>query len=146
MMLPEIGEMDLITSHLCLASDIGVHSNMFGGRMMELIDMAAGIYSSQICRTPNMVTVMVDKLIFKTPVKLGNTIKFYGRVSEFGTTSVTLYLEVRKQNVYKAEETVVVHTEIKFVRIDEEGNSLPIPTRVKERYYEERKLQAGGKV
>jgi len=33
------------------------------------------------------------------------------------------------------KQTVVVSTNIKFVRIDEEGNPIPISERVKKRYY-----------
>jgi acyl-CoA hydrolase len=45
-------------------------------------------------------------------------------------------IEVRKHNVYTGEQTVVTHTEIKFVRIDDDGNPLPISDRVKKRYEE----------
>ena len=45
-------------------------------------------------------------------------------------------IEVRKHNVYTGEQTVVTHTEIKFVRIDDDGNPLPISDRVKKRYSE----------
>jgi acyl-CoA thioesterase YciA len=128
--------MELVTTHICKASDIGVHSNMFGGTMLALIDLSAGAYASQICDTPRMVTVKIDELVFKNPVKLGNIIKCYAKVKEFGNTSITLYIEVRKHNVYTGKQDVVVHTNIKFVRIDEEGNPLPISNRIKKRYDE----------
>jgi acyl-CoA thioesterase YciA len=82
-----------------------------------------------------MVTIKIDELIFKNPVKEGNIIKVYASVKEFGRTSVTIYMEVRKHNVYTGVQEVVVHTEIKFVRIDEEGNPIPISERVKKRYF-----------
>lgn len=126
--------MELVTTYICKASDIGVHSNMFGGTMLALIDQSSGAYASQICDTPRMVTIKIDELIFKNPVKEGNIIKIYARVKEFGRTSVTIYMEVRKHNVYTGVQEVVVHTEIKFVRIDEEGNPIPISERVKKRY------------
>jgi len=128
--------MELITTHICKAFEIGIHNNMFGGTMMSLIDDAAASYAAQICDTPRIVTIKIDELIFKRPVKVGNLIKIYGRVIEFGRTSVSLYIEVRKHNVYTGDQDVVTQTNIKFVRIDEEGNSIPISERVKERYYE----------
>ena len=128
--------MELITTYLCKASDIGVHQNMFGGTMLGLIDLSGGAYASQICDTPRMVTIKIDELVFKNPVKVGNIIKVYGAVKEFGNTSVTLYMEVRRHNVYSGEQTVVIHTNIKFVRIDEEGHAIKISERVKKRYAE----------
>ena len=127
--------MELISTHVCKASDIGVHQNMFGGQMMSLIDESAAVYASQICDTPRMVTVKVDELVFKKPVKVNNIIKIYGKVETFGNTSVTMYIECRKHNVYTGIQEVVTHTNITFVRIDDEGNPLRISNRVKERYW-----------
>jgi acyl-CoA thioesterase YciA len=107
---------------------------MFGGTMMSLIDESAVSYAMQLCDTPRMVTVKIDELIFKKPVKIGNLLKVYGKVIEFGTTSVSIYIEVRKHNVYTGNQEIVTHTNIKFVRIDDEGNPLAISERIKIRY------------
>lgn len=128
--------MELITTHICKQSEIGVHDNMFGGTILSIIDDASASYASQICDTQRVVTLKIDELVFKKPVKVGNIIKVYGEVKEFGRTSVTLYIEVRKHNVYTGMQTVVTHTNIKFVRIDDEGTPLAISERVKERYTE----------
>jgi acyl-CoA thioesterase YciA len=135
--------MELISTYICKAGDIGVHSNMFGGHIMALIDDASAAYASQICDTPRVVTIKVDSLVFEKPVKAGNIVKIYGEVKEFGKTSVTLYMEMRKHNVYTGKQDVVTHTNIKFVRIDDEGNPLLISERVKTRYYE--RLKSIGK-
>ena len=126
--------MELITTHICKASEIGVHGNMFGGTMMAMIDESAAAYACQLCDSPRMVTIKIEELIFKKPVKVGNLLKIYGRVIEFGTTSLSIYIEVRKHNVYTGDQEVVTHTNIKFVRIDEDGNPIPISDRVKSRY------------
>lgn len=126
--------MELVTTYVCKVSDIGVHSNMFGGTILGLIDQSTGAYAAQICDTPKMVTIKIDELVFKNPVKEGNIIKVYVSVKEFGNSSLTLYAEVRKHNVYTGKQEVVIHTNIKFVRVDEEGNPIPISERVKNRY------------
>jgi len=128
--------MELISTHICKASQVGLHSNMFGGHLLSLIDESAVTYAMQLCDTPRMVTIMIDQLVFKKPIKVGNLIKIYGKVEGFGKTSVTLYIEIRKHNVYTGSQEIVTHTKIKFVRIDEEGNPLVISERVKDRYYE----------
>lgn len=126
--------MELISTHVCKGSDIGVHNNMFGGAMISLIDEASAAYACQICDTPRMVTIKIDELVFKKPVKVNNVVKIYGEVKEFGNTSITLYIEVRKHSVYNGTQEVVTHTNIKFVRIDEEGSPLRVSDRVKIRY------------
>jgi acyl-CoA thioesterase YciA len=109
---------------------------MFGGTILGLVDQSSGAYASQICDTPKMVTIKIDELVFKNPVKEGNIIKIYASVKDFGNTSITLYIEVRKYNVYTGLQEVVLHTNIRFVRIDEEGHPIPISERVKKRYRE----------
>ena len=136
--------MELISTYICKASDIGVHGNLFGGNMMALIDEASAAYASQICDTPRMVTIKIDELVFKKPVKVGSILKCYGEVKEFGNTSVTLYIEMRRHNVYNGKQEVVTHTNIKFVRIDDEGNALSISERVKVRYNERIKKYGKG--
>jgi acyl-CoA thioesterase YciA len=101
---------------------------------LALIDDASAAYAMQVCDNPRVVTLKIDELLFKKPVKVGNLIKIYGEVKMFGTTSLTLYIEVRKHNVYTGIQEVVTQTNIKFVRIDEEGNPVPIGDRVKNRY------------
>jgi acyl-CoA thioesterase YciA len=136
--------MELISTHICKASDIGIHNNMFGGNILKLIDESSAAYVSQICDTPRVVTIKIDELVFKKPVKVNSILKCYGEVREFGNTSVTLYIEMRKHNVYTGKQEVVTHTNIKFVRIDDEGNPLQISERVKIRYTERIKKYSKG--
>jgi acyl-CoA thioesterase YciA len=126
--------MELISTHFCKASEMGVNGNMFGGTLVSLIDESAGAYASQLCDTPKMVTIKIEEFVFKRPVKVGNLLKIYGKVIKFGRTSISLYLEVRKHNVHTGMQDVVTHTNITFVKIDEDGSPIPISDRVKERY------------
>lgn len=136
--------MELISTYICKTSEIGIHNNMFGGTVFRLIDEASAAYASQICDTPRIVTIKVDELVFKKPVKVGSILKCYGEVKEFGNTSVTLYIEMRKHNVYTGKQDVVTYTNIKFVRIDDEGNPLALSERVKTRYVERVKKYGKG--
>lgn len=135
--------MELITTYICKKGDIGVHDNMFGGTLMSLIDDSAASYAAQICDTPRIVTIKIDELLFKSPVKVGSLLKIYGRVEKFGTTSVKLYIEVRKHNVHTGKQEAVTQTFITFVRIDGDGKAIPIHEHVKNRYYD--RLEKFGK-
>lgn len=128
--------MELITTYICKKGDIGVHDNMFGGSIVSLIDDASAAYAAQICDTPMVVTIKIDELVFKKAVKVNALLKIYGKVIEFGNTSVSLYIEVRKHNVRTGDQEIVTHTNIKFVRIDEDGTPIPISSLIKERYKE----------
>jgi acyl-CoA thioesterase YciA len=94
--------------------------------MLAWIDAAAAGYAMQLCDTPRMVTISIDKCFFEKPAKEGQLLKIYGYPTKLGTTSIVLYMEARAHNVYTGNQIVVLKTNIRFVRIDEEGNPIPI--------------------
>ena len=125
--------MELLNTHPIKKSDLGFHGNLFGGKLMAWIDEAAAGYSMQLCDSPRMVTVSIDKCFFEKPAREGQLLKIYGHPSSVGTTSITLYMEARAHNVYTGNQIVVLKTNIRFVRIDEEGNPIPISEKCKNR-------------
>jgi len=118
--------MELLNTHPIKKSDLGFHGNLFGGKLLAWIDAAAAGYSMQLCDSPRMVTVSIDKCYSEKPAKEGQLLKIYGSPSKLGHTSITLYMEARAHNVYTGNQVVVLKTNIRFVRIDEEGNPIPI--------------------
>ena len=135
--------MELITTYICKTFDIGIHNNMFGGTIMSIIDDAAASFASQICDTPRLVTIKFDELVFKKPVNIGSILKIYGKVIKFGNTSIELYIETRKHNVYTGEQSIVTHTNVTMVRVDEDGKAIPVSEMVKNRYI--KRMQRFGK-
>ena len=126
--------MQLISTHLVKKSDLGFHANLFGGKLMAWIDAGAAAYAMEVCDTPRMVTIKIDECIFKKAAKESQLLKIYGKVDEIGNTSVTLYIEARAHNVYSGSQSVILSTKIKFVRIDENNDPIPISERVKQKY------------
>jgi len=122
--------------HPIKKSDLGFHGNLFGGKLMAWIDASGAAYAMEVCHNRRMVTICIDKCVFKKPAREGALLKIYGDVSKIGTTSITLYLEARSFNVYTHDEEVILSTNITFVRVDEDGNSIPISDKVRERLIE----------
>jgi acyl-CoA thioesterase YciA len=127
-------EMQLVSTHPIKKADLGFHANLFGGKLMAWIDAAGAALAMEVCDTPRMVTVKIDECIFKKPAKEGQLLKIYGKVAKIGTTSIALYLEARAHNVYSGTQSVILSTNITFVRIDEGGEPVPISERVKSKY------------
>jgi len=129
-----IENMELISTHPVKKSDLGFHGNLFGGKLLAWVDAAGAAYATQVCDTPRMVTVLIEECLFKKPAREGHLLKIYGCVNDIGITSVTLQLEARAHNVYSGNQSVILSTKIKFVRIDENNESIPITERVKNKY------------
>lgn len=126
--------MQHITTHPIKKSDLGFHGNLFGGKLLAWLDAAAAGFASEVCDTPRMVTKSIDKCVFTKPAREGQLLKIYGKVDKIGSTSIDLYLEARSHNVYNGKQNLILSTNIKFVRIDEQGDAIPISERVKIKY------------
>lgn len=126
--------MELITRHLCKASDLGVHGNLFGGKMLSWLDEAGAIMATRICKTKKLVTVSMNGIEFHTPVKENHDVTIYGEVIGMGKSSVTLKLNAKRFDVYRTKEVEVCNVTVVFVRIDEDGNARPIDLEVRNSY------------
>ena len=124
-----------ITTHPIKKSDLGFHGNLFGGKLLAWLDAAAASFATEVCDTPRMVTKAIDKCVFNKPAKEGQLIKIYGAVEEIGTTSIKLKLEARSHNVYNGKQNIILETYITFVRIDEQGDAIPISDRVRNKLF-----------
>ena len=124
----------MISTHICKASNLGVHGNLFGGNMLAWLDEAGAAYAAQFCDTPRMVTVKMAETHFKKPVRQGHLIKIYGRVASIGTCSVTVLLEARRHSVYNGTQRTVCTTELTFVRVDGDGEAIPVGEKVQNKF------------
>jgi acyl-CoA thioesterase YciA len=125
--------MELISTKICKTSDIGVNDNLFGGVMLQWIDEAGGVMASSLCCTPNMITLKMDEVVFKLPVKVKEHIRIYGKVDNVGTSSLRLSIEARRFDFASHKEELVCSTKILFVKINSEGKATPIGSGSKER-------------
>lgn len=126
--------MDLITTYFCKASQVGYHGNLFGGRMLAWLDEAGAAYAAQCCDSPRMVTKHISSVTFEKPVRPGQIIKIYGEVKKVGNTSITIRLEARRHSVYNGTQRNVCTTDMVFVRIDGDGEAIPLSEKVKNKY------------
>ena len=125
--------MKVLNTHPVKKSDLGFHGSLFGGKLLAWLDASAAAFAAQFCDTPRMVTISIDKCVFKKPAKEGQLLKIYGAVEKIGITSITLKLEARSHNVYNGRQTVILSTNIAFVRVDEQGEAIPISDRVRKK-------------
>jgi acyl-CoA thioesterase YciA len=129
--------MELIATHVCMTKDIGVHGNLFGGVMLGWLDEAGAAFSSEMCSTPRMVTVKISEVTFEKPVRPGQIIKIYGKLVGIGNSSVTIRLEARRHSPYNGSQKIVCSTDATFVRIDGDGEPVPIDKLIKDKFNKE---------
>ena len=118
--------MELITTKICKTNDIGFHGNLFGGTMLAWLDEAGAAFACQVAHSTRMVTRFISGVEFCRPVKVGRIVKIYGELISSGRTSIKIKLEARSHNPHSSRQKIVCSTEMVFVRIDEDGDALPI--------------------
>lgn len=118
--------MQLISTHTVVTSDLGVRGNLFGGKSLAWMDLAASAFAVQTIRCVNVLTVKFSECVFHRPAKINNLIKIYCAVEKIGTTSITIKVEARRLDVIHDEEEAICTTSVVMVRVDEHGQPMPI--------------------
>ena len=126
-------EPQLISTHICKTRDVGNHGNLFGGVMLSWLDEAGAAYAAEFAETGKIVTKHISELNFQRAVRPGQLIKIYGRVSKLGNTSVVIEIEARRHSVYNGTQRTVCKCDMVFVRIDGDGEAVPIAPHVREK-------------
>ena len=126
----DCSEMQLISTHYVMAKQVGYHGNLFGGIMLSWIDEAGAAFACQMADTGKMVTKYISELSFERPVRPGQIIKIYGRCVKIGNTSLTVEVEARRHSVYNKTQKLVCNCQIVFVRVDGDGEAVPIAPHV----------------
>ena len=102
--------------------------------MLAWLDEAGAAFACQACDSPRMVTKHISSVTFEKPVRPGQIIKIYGEVIKVGNTSISIRLEARRHSVYNGTQRLVCSTEMVFVRIDGDGEAIPLGQKVKAKY------------
>ena len=118
--------MQLISTHICKTRDVGNHGNLFGGVMLSWLDEAGASLAAEFAETGKIVTKHISELDFKSAVRPGQLIKMYGNIVKVGKTSLTIGIEARRHSVYNATQKLVCKCDMVFVRIDGDGEPVPI--------------------
>ena len=128
--------MQIISTHPVKKLDLGFHGNLFGGKLLSWIDAAVAAYAMERCHSKNMITVAIDKCVFEKPAKEGQLVKIYADRVKIGNTSATFVVEARTHNVFRGDESLILQTNMTFVRVDDEGVPIPISEQVRREFLE----------
>jgi len=118
--------MHYVATKICQASEIGYNGNLFGGTMLSWLDEAGAAFAGYLCRTPNMVTLKMNEVLFKRPVKIGHHVRIYAKAVHMGTSSLSVRVEARRFDFQKDLEEIVCSTQVVYVKIDAQGRAAPI--------------------
>ncbi|MHC5018546.1 MAG: acyl-CoA thioesterase [Planctomycetota bacterium] len=79
---------------LMLPRDTNERGTIFGGRILELIDLAAAVEARRFNPRHRYVTVAMKEVVFHEPVEVGDIVSCYSATQRVGTTSITIKVDV----------------------------------------------------
>jgi acyl-CoA hydrolase len=105
------------------------HSNhygtLFAGNALSLMAKAAYIAGARRAGR-NVVMATAEKVDFLEPVKVGELIEIVARVARAGTSSMTVAVEINRENLASKEHRTAMRGQFEMVAVNEQGRPVRI--------------------
>jgi len=116
--------------------------NVHGGWIMKLMDEAGGLACVRHARR-RVVTVAIDQMVFRQPIRIGDLVIITAEVSYVGRTSMETEVQVMAENPVTGECTHTNTGYLVYVALDENGRPIPVPPLIPETEAERARMEAG---
>lgn len=100
--------------------------NVHGGWIMKLVDEAGALACMRHAQK-KVVTVAIDSMIFREPIRIGDLIILTAEVTYTGRTSMEAEVQVIAENPVTGERTHTNTAYLVYVALDDEGNPTSVP-------------------
>ena len=100
--------------------------HVFGGVILSMLDRVAAVAAIRHARQ-NCVTVSVDRVDFREPIRLGDLVVMRASVNYVGRTSMEVGVRVEAENLMTGERRHTNSCYVTFVAIDKNHRPVRIP-------------------
>jgi uncharacterized protein (TIGR00369 family) len=114
--------------------------NVHGGWIMKLVDEAGALACMRHAQR-KVVTVAIDSMVFRQPIRIGDLVILKAEVSYTGRTSLEAAVEVHAENPVTGEQTHTNTAYLVYVALDDEGRPTSVPPLLAETEDEKKKMQ-----
>ncbi len=128
---------------IIMPSHINGTDRLFGGQLVEWIDVVAGVVARRHCGH-NVTTAAIDNLQFKAGAFINNTLVLIGRITYVGTTSMEVRVDTYVEDLTGTRK-VVNRAYLVMVSLDEEGHPIEVPRLILETETEHAEWESGKK-
>jgi acyl-CoA hydrolase len=130
-----------IHTELIMPGQTNPLGNLMGGNLLRWMDVAAGI--SALKHAGHIaVTVSVDNVSFKAPIKVGDVVTIKSFVTRAFNTSMEVFCEVTVQNIEKGTEMLSHTAFFTFAALNPEGKTIPVESLLPETLQEQELYEA----
>jgi len=114
--------------------------NVHGGWIMKLADEAGALASMRHARR-RVVTVAIDSMVFRQPIRIGDLVTLTAEVTYVGHTSMEVEVQVQAENPISGERTHTNTAYLVYVALDDNGLPTPVPPLLVESEDERRRME-----
>ena len=100
--------------------------NVHGGWIMKLVDEAGALACMRHAQK-KVVTVAIDSMTFRQPIRIGDLIILNAEVTYVGRTSLEAEVHVLAENPITGERTHTNTAYLVYVALDDEGRPTAVP-------------------
>jgi acyl-CoA hydrolase len=113
-------------AELVLPQDANPRGTAFGGKIVQWIDLCAGLSAARHCRK-SVVTVSMDDLHFHAPLRIGHTALLTGKITAVFRSSMEISVRVMAENPRTGERSLCTSAFLTFVALDDDGRPVEVP-------------------
>jgi acyl-CoA hydrolase len=100
--------------------------NVHGGNILKLLDQVAYACASRYAGR-YVVTLSVDRVIFRQPIHVGELVTFLASVNHTGTSSMEVGIKVVAENIRTQESRHVNSCYFTMVAVGDDNKPAPVP-------------------
>jgi acyl-CoA hydrolase len=115
-----------ISTHHVLPNDTNNLNNLFGGRLLEWMDVIAAVSAHRHCRRV-VVTATVNHVAFHAAIPYGSIVTLEAKVSRSFNTSMEIVIDVFVEDPVSGKRVKSNEAIYTFVAVDQNGSPLPVP-------------------
>jgi uncharacterized protein (TIGR00369 family) len=116
--------------------------NVHGGWIMKLVDEAGALACMRHAQQ-RVVTVAVDQMVFRQPLRTTDLVTIEAEVSFVGKTSMEAEVHVTAENPITGERTHTNTAYLVYVALDESGRPVEVPPLIWENEEQRLRMEEG---
>lgn len=129
-------------SQLMQLDHANLRGDVHGGWIMKLADEAGALAAMRHAQA-RVVTVAIDQMVFREPIRIGDLVRLEAEVTYVGRTSIESRVEVIAEDPLTGKRTHTNTAYLVYVALDEHGRPVAVPRLLAETDSEKRRMREG---
>jgi acyl-CoA hydrolase len=130
-----------INTEVVLPNDTNHIGNLFGGKLLQWVDITAAIAAQRHCGRV-VVTAAINHVSFENAINQNSIVTLEAKVSRAFSTSMEIFVDVFVENPVTGAKTKCNEAILTFVAIDQNGSPLPVPEIIPETEVEKKRYDS----